>query len=417
MFKNFFKICFCTIFFILMPITVFAADYTLDALGNSEETIVYKSSTEENFDNKVDVFVEIPSSYKITIPKTIVISGLYKKANYYVSVEGDLADDTVVSVVPDETIEFISNKRTATGYITQDKTRWTINDLDTDAIGEIDVTDLTAGIWEGTFYFDVSVTGTIRVPDGKTADANDVKTWLKCANIKNKSYTDINDVLNDEEVLSELLNNDNANDYLCRSTDWIDDICSDSDAMEYIGRNNYAANTLLDSDDWFNAICSSNYFENVLNTSVPTITNGVSSEGTVFSSSILDRGYPGYKAFNKNPADGWLSNLLVNAEIGFKFNEPVKVNKAQLSTFRYDDNGYTRIKNYSIQGSNDGVNYTTLYNGSYPNNCNGVVVTNTFKNENYYTYYRIFILDNYAPYGYAYIGAKDVQFFGRKNSD
>ncbi len=93
-----------------IPISVFASDYTLDAMGNSEEEIVYKSSNNDDFDNEMKIFVEIPSPYRITIPKKLVISGATKKANYCIDVDGDLSDTASINVIPDDTIEFRSSR-------------------------------------------------------------------------------------------------------------------------------------------------------------------------------------------------------------------------------------------------------------------------------------------------------------------
>ena len=69
--------------------TVFA--YDLDSSGNSVENVEYQNTEDEDYTNKTSVFAELGSEYKVTIPKTIVLSGITKKADYYVKVEGDIA--------------------------------------------------------------------------------------------------------------------------------------------------------------------------------------------------------------------------------------------------------------------------------------------------------------------------------------
>lgn len=64
--------------------------------------------------------------------------------------------------------------------------------------------------------------GLFVIPDGKTVlPTDDIETWLLCADIKDVSYTTLAEVLADEDVLRRLLTDDNAIDYLKRSTEWI----------------------------------------------------------------------------------------------------------------------------------------------------------------------------------------------------
>ena len=61
--------------------------YDLDASENSVEEIVYQNTEDEDYDYVTNVFAEIGSEYKVTIPKTIVLSGTTKSADYYVKVD------------------------------------------------------------------------------------------------------------------------------------------------------------------------------------------------------------------------------------------------------------------------------------------------------------------------------------------
>ena len=83
-------------------------------------------------------------------------------------------------------------------------------------------------------------------PEGSTVlPTDDIQTWLACAGITDKSYTTLAEVLADSTTLLALMSNDNAVDYLVRSTTWASGITADSTAMTDIGANNYCANTLL----------------------------------------------------------------------------------------------------------------------------------------------------------------------------
>ena len=62
---------------------------------------------------------------------------------------------------------------------------------------------------------------THKIPDGRTVTpTDDIQIWLHCADIWDKSYTTLAEVLNDTDTLSALMASDNAVDYLVRSTSW-----------------------------------------------------------------------------------------------------------------------------------------------------------------------------------------------------
>ena len=62
---------------------------------------------------------------------------------------------------------------------------------------------------------------THKIPDGKTVTpTDDIQIWLHCADIWDKTYTNLAEVLNDTDTLSALIASENAVDYLVRSTSW-----------------------------------------------------------------------------------------------------------------------------------------------------------------------------------------------------
>ena len=137
-------------------------NYSLDASKNSIEQIEYQTSGTEDFSNKTNVYAEVGALYKVTIPKVIVLSGVDKKANYFVTVEGDIAGNEVVQVKPDETVDLYSNNKTVqTGVITQNKITWTVSELGKTANGLVVADGITAGKWSGTFNFNINLSGVL----------------------------------------------------------------------------------------------------------------------------------------------------------------------------------------------------------------------------------------------------------------
>ena len=59
------------------------------------------------------------------------------------------------------------------------------------------------------------------IPDGRTVTpTDDIQIWLNCADIWDKTYTTLAEVLADTDTLLALINSNNAVDYMVRSTTW-----------------------------------------------------------------------------------------------------------------------------------------------------------------------------------------------------
>lgn len=186
------------------------------------------------------------------------------------------------------------------------------------------------------------------------------------------------------------------------------DITSDADAMRLLGMYDYACEALLSDSTWASAIAGSSYWSNVLVDSVPKYT---SDDSAIIRSSQYDSStYPAWKAFDKNNSTNWAATTAANEYIGYHFTEPILVLKASIRV-NYD-NSKTRIKNYHIDGSNDGTNWTTLYTGVIQNTSAAHTETVDITNDTAYEYYRVFCIDNYTSSPYM-IAADEIQFYGR----
>ena len=95
------------------------------------------------------------STFTVTIPTLIVLDGELGTAGYTVKVTGDIAGDEYVSVVPDEKFNMSSNgKEDVEATVSQNKTEWTYDEMVTETTGTVSA-ELTAGEWEGVFYFNI----------------------------------------------------------------------------------------------------------------------------------------------------------------------------------------------------------------------------------------------------------------------
>ena len=197
------------------------------------------------------------------------------------------------------------------------------------------------------------------IPTGSSATPiNDIQTWLHCANIWDKSYTTISQVLADGTTVTALIASNNAVDYMARSTSWASAVCADSSAMTKIGANDYCANKLLDDSTWLNAICNSTYFESVLNVKVPTMTSDTTPSGRVLSTNtVIDNKYK-YYAFdnNDNTIFGTANSTTFN--IGYEFSSPVEILKFLI----FQNFSSQTTASILLQYSDDGSTWTTAGN-------------------------------------------------------
>ena len=249
---------------------------------------------------------------------------------------------------------------------------------ETDGKGKLTLYPMHSGNWECSCY--TSVTGTtIRktiellywgttnvkfndIPDGATATpTDDVQTWLNCANIWDKTdLTTIDDVITDTATLNILISDNNASDYLARSTTWASDVCSNESAMTYIGLNDYCANTLLSNSTWYTAICNSSYSEKIIKALILPMTSNTGSDGSVTSASSIFPTYEPYLAFDNNNSTIWLSNNGANdAYITYEFNKDVNIYSIDLIN-NFSDNFNGSI--YSLYISADDNVILTLEN-------------------------------------------------------
>ena len=284
-------------------------------------------------------------------------------------------------------------------------------------VGTYTISGVSGGVTVTTQFTVLDYTTSLHnIPTGATVTpVNNIQIWLHCADIWDKTYTTINQVLADASTLQALIASNNAVDYMARSTSWASSVTANANAMTYIGNNNYCANKLLADTTWLNAICNSAYFESVLNVKVPTMTSPTTPYGEVFMSSqysYSDGYHPAYLVFDGNDATNWASySSSINEYVGYKFTAPIVVNKCRLvpvfGTLVTD----CRVKNFRIEASND--NFTsqivTLYTGIYDDFTKAYMdigIANATK----YLAYRCYVIDNYTPY---VIGILTLQFYGR----
>jgi hypothetical protein len=189
-----------------------------------------------------------------------------------------------------------------------------------------------------------------QIPDGRTiTPTDDIQIWLHCANIWNKAYTTLAEVLADTTTLAKLIASNNAIDYLVRSTTW--------------------AGTNL----------------------VPIMTDNTHPSGRCIQSGVMSGSYA-YFAFDGDDSTYFATNAAIsNAYVGYTFPEAQTIRRAKI----FIQTNATSVSNYTfkIQGSNDGFSsdvhdLTTAFTISLANQ-GKMWIEKTLDSSNSYTSYRI----------------------------
>lgn len=134
-----------------------------------------------------------------------------------------------------------------------------------------------------TYYGEYEV---LLTPNGATVTpTDDVQMWLECGGLI-KDYTTLEQVCADTTTLVSLMNNENANKYLVRSTNFATTLCGNKNFADQLAlvKYNDLFDNLTSNTTWYNAIIASAYFtticpllNNVAHTS-ETSTVGTASE-------------------------------------------------------------------------------------------------------------------------------------------
>ena len=275
-----------------------------------------------------------------------------------------------------------------------------------DEYGTWAVNNVTLGYTRNFTVDAVKIYNLSFIPDGRTVTpVNDVQTLLHCAGIFDKGYTVLSQLIADTASLYSVITNNNAIDYMVRSTSFASGICGNNTAMTYIGSDNYASDTLLDDATWCAAICNSTYFESVLNVKVPIMTSNTAPSGIASAESTLIEGgqdYSPYRAFNENTSNFWISNNTRNSWVAYEFTNDVKIYKTTMSSGRNDTPtaGTITMKadGVAVQSQNFSTANFTL----------GMIVTAGAAGRKFSMEY-----SNCTGGVAAYVAASAIQFYGR----
>lgn len=113
------------------------------------------------YNSTVYVYATQNTTFDITIPKKLVLSGSDGSGGYTVSVKGNLAGTDIIRVKPDKSfIMHQKGKEDINTTVTQNKTEFSYadgirTDTPVDGLGVVRMDSMSAGRWNGTFYFNI----------------------------------------------------------------------------------------------------------------------------------------------------------------------------------------------------------------------------------------------------------------------
>lgn len=138
------------------------------AYSNSVDSIKETQTASSDKTSSCEVYAQLASTFTVRIPKKITLSGTDKTGSYSVDVEGDVGGIDIINVVPDASVALKStNLANVTATINQNKTAWSYSEILPSskatgsgficADGSNNSGEITAGSWNGTFNFNISL--------------------------------------------------------------------------------------------------------------------------------------------------------------------------------------------------------------------------------------------------------------------
>jgi hypothetical protein len=176
--------------------------------------------------------------------------------------------------------------------------------------------------------------------------------------------------------------------YAVASGAWSSGSTWDNNAVPVDGDDIYANGFNVTIDQNINVLKFTNRFSPVYvpDIATPAMTSNSTPSGAAFSSGVQGA-QAAYLAFDQTDSTYWQSSALNTGIIGYQFTSG-KIIK-QYAFYSWSTNQFNPT-NWTFQGSNDGVSYTTIETVTAPSpTINTLYVRNVTSNTTAYTYYRM----------------------------
>lgn len=347
-----------------------------------------RAMTNQEIDDVLESVFDPPKGATVTPTDSVVL--WLNCADEY-----DLGYSTMSEILDDSTIvEKLMSTNNACDYLARSTTFVTDICADENAMTEIGNNQYCRDVlfsnatWHSALLASpyASLYKTTPSKGATVSPLNDATTWMECIGEFDSEYTTLSSILSDSTTLGELMSDNNACDYLVRSTDWVTAICANQTAMSYIGLNAYCIEKMLKSTAWRAGISNSTYCSSAFPVKVPTMTSNIAPSGTVSAHSTYSS-YQPWRAFRGGlvEAIGWWSNSLTNPWIQYQFTSPVRIVELVISNICHASYLNSGINEFTLQYSDDGTNFTDFYSDTATKATSG--------NQNTNQHFRLKLLD------------------------
>lgn len=244
------------------------------------------------------------------------------------------------------------------------------------------------------------------------------ENWIEAGGLNSSSYESLEALLEDEKAIRTLMTKKAAVDILAkmRGSD-LATIINHPYVAKWVNYREYAYSTLSAVPEIKVIMDASGMYGMYITVDgdgtwepkglVPVMTSNTAPYGTV-SASTSHSDYPAYQAFIESGAWSSTSGKATDQWLQYKFVNPTCVKKVILTSF---GSTVSRVKNYKIQGSNDGSVFEDLYTGLLEKtDLSKPVTVSLNENNKCYLYYRLYVIDSYDTL----VGVKRLQFYGRQ---
>ncbi len=243
------------------------------------------------------------------------------------------------------------------------------------------------------------------------------KGWLASAGIAD-TFGSLDNLIADEATIRTLMTKHVSSDYLynwyTHDSSILSTILSNTNTVKWFGLRDYVCDKFMANVTAKTAILASANWAYILKDKVPIMTSNTAPYGEAISNSTYS-GYPTWRAFDNDTSTLWGANVTgttPNAYCGYKFVNPICIRKVKILP-RQDSYSTNSPKNYTVDASNDGSNWTTLLTvtDALAPSASGEYIENDINNDNYYLYYRVNTTQTQV--GADRLGFSELQFYGR----
>lgn len=249
----------------------------------------------------------------------------------------------------------------------------------------------------------------------------------------------VEDIVNNQNnVLETILNDENAVKYIVNNISDYEEITKTESGMSIIASSKCASYEMMLNAEWREKIYNSQYSqifdeqaiqvpkltENNSNILYSGIKNVVSGSADSYLYTIFDRNLSGDEGSASSPASlhGYSADsanlFYVGTEYpcyaGYNFEKKVLCYKFKyIATCTTNPSGYgVTPKKYKIQGSNNGEDWDTIYQGeNTQSNCNGFYIIDEINPTKEYMMYKMVIETTNAATYYSYAAFNELQFY------